>query len=118
MTIEATEQKEYPDLYISMLKIDMVENPQEGTHKLISRIHARPFNYNTGEFGPKQNTKQIFIDGLKTVAEERAAAGNPALLQALGMVVGAAQELFAEEKERYEPGNAFPTFQSSSSSSS
>ena len=104
VNVPASEEKQFPDLYISLLKID--KTMSGGTHKLVSRIHGQPFNYDTGEFGPVEDTKRIFIDDLKTVAEERAAAGNPALLQALGMVVGAAQELFTEGKDRYSPGDS------------
>jgi len=85
----ATEEKTYPDRFVVALNIHAQPN-----QPMRAMIRTIPYNYDTGEF--VREPKQRMIPDIRTLAEERFAAGKPKLAQALTLVLEAIAELEAE----------------------
>jgi len=86
----ATEEKTYPDRFITSLNIRA-----EPDGAMQATIRTIPYNYDTGDF-VRSDMSQRRIPDLAALAAERAAAGKPKLAQALTLVLEAVAELEAE----------------------
>ena len=101
IVITPIESKSYPDLYIMGLNINV---QIRGDQRIMNgRIRSRPFDYDTNELGPETEGKVLLVQDMQAVAEQRALAGKPALAQALGAVLTAANEILAEGNSTIQP---------------
>ena len=91
---EAVEAKTYPDIYIMNMRFNTREQ-QEGK-PMGAGIVVRPYNFDTKELAPRSEQRNIQIEDIKALAEERALAGKPALADALTAVLAAVSELISE----------------------
>lgn len=91
ITIPPREELSFPDSHLSGMQGSF---PVGGEWQLA--ITFLPYNYETGESGPSSEVVRAELHNLRTLAEQRALAGKPALANALGAVLLAAVEIRGE----------------------
>jgi len=91
VTVPAADAKTFPDVFMTQMHLTATPGGES-----VARLHLVPYNYETGEVGPEDESRVVRIAKLKSVAARRAAEGKPALAQALGAVLAAVAELVGE----------------------